>query len=115
MTSIFKPCASFQVRGSHAFSSVMFASVRGPSWMLKVVTGVLWVSEKIPPVSKNIVGNLLLIEGKGARSREPSLNLGRRGKVMNQAMGHEHVVLRIGDMMKMNPFITLLNPWGDQE
>ena len=36
MTSIFEPCASFQVRGSHAFSSVMFASVRGPSWMLKV-------------------------------------------------------------------------------
>ena len=115
MTSIFKPCASFQVRGSHAFSSVMIVSVRGPSWMLKVTAGVLWVSEKISPVSKYIVGDLLLIEGEGARRREPSLNLGRRGKVVNQAMGHEHVVLRVGDVMKMNPFITLLNPWGDQE
>ena len=80
-----------------------------------MTAGVLWVSEEIPPVSKYIVSNLLLIEGKGARSGEPSLNLGRRGKVVNQAMGHEHVVLRIGDVMKMNPFITLLDPWGDQE
>ena len=83
--------------------------------MLKVTPGVLWVSEEIPPVSKYIVGNLLLIEGKGARSRESSLDLGRRGKVVNQAVGHEHVVLRVRDMMKMDPFIALFNPWGDQE
>ena len=75
MASIFEPCASFQMRGGHAFSFVMFASVHGPSWMLKVTAGVLWVLEKIPPVSKYIVGDLLLIEGKGARSREPSFNL----------------------------------------
>ena len=83
--------------------------------MLKKTASVLWVSEKIPPVSKYIVGNLFLIEGKGARSREPSLNLGRRGQVVDQAVGHEHVVLGVGDMMKMYPFVTLLNPWGDQE
>ena len=83
--------------------------------MLKVTPSVLRVSEEIPPVSKYIISNLLLIEGKGARSRESSLNLGRRGKIVNQAMGHEHVVLGIGDMMKMYPFIALFNPWGDQE
>ena len=83
--------------------------------MLKVTASVLWVSEKIPPVSQYIVGDLLLIEGKGARSRESGLNLGRRGKVVNQAVGHEHVVLGVRDMMKMYPFITLFNPWGDQE
>ena len=34
---------------------------------------------------------------------------------MDQAVGHEHIVLGIGDMVKMYPFIALLNPWGDQE
>ena len=34
---------------------------------------------------------------------------------MDQAVGHEHVVLGIGDMMKENLFIALFDPWGDQE
>ena len=83
--------------------------------MLKVMTSVLRVMEEIPPVLKYIVGDLLLIKSKRARSRESSLNLGRRGEVVDQVVGYEHVVLGIGDMMKINPFIALLNPRGDQE
>ena len=83
--------------------------------MLKVAAGVLRVTEEIPPVFKYVVGDLLFIKGKRARCRESSLNLGRRGEVVDQAVGHEHVVLGVGDVMKMYLFITLLNPWGDQE
>ena len=34
---------------------------------------------------------------------------------MDQAVGHEHEVLGVGNMMKVNPFIALLNPGGDKE
>ena len=105
----------FQVRGGHAFSSVMLASVRRPSWVLKVMAGVLWISGKIPPVPKYIVSDLLLMEGKRVRSRESSLNLGRRGKIVNQVVGHEHIALRVRDVMKMDPFIALFNPRSNQE
>ena len=115
VTSVLEPCAPFQMRGIHAFSPGMISPIHGPSGMLEVTTGVLRVTEEIPPVLKYIVGDLFLIESKRAGCREPCLNLGRLGEIVDQAMGHEHVVLGIGDMMKMNPFIALFNPWGDQE
>ena len=83
--------------------------------MLKVTASVFRVMEEVPPVLKYIVGDLFLIKSKRARGREPSLNFDRRGKVINQAVEHEHKVLGIGDMMKVNLFIALFNPRGNQE
>ena len=115
MTSVFEPYAPFQMKGIHAFSPGMITPVYGPSGVLEVMTGVLRVREEIPPVLEYIIGDLFLIKSKRARGREPGLNLGRQGKVVNHVMGHEHIVFRIGDMMKIDLFIALFNPRGDQE
>ena len=95
--------------------ALMLTSICRPPWMLKMSTGVLRVLEEIPPVLEYIVGDLFLIKRKRARGREPGLNLGRQGEVMDQAVGHEHVVLGIGDMMEINPFVALFNPRSDQK
>ena len=64
MTSVLEPCVPFQIRGIHAFSLRVVTLIYGPSGMLEVMTGVLRVTEEIPPILKYIIGDLLLIENR---------------------------------------------------